>query len=240
MGADRIGADAVVAAAGAWTAGVCAPLGLRVPAGPPRGQIVPARRPGTGTAAWPAVLPAQDPCLVAFPAGRIVAGATREQAGFAYHATVGGVGGLLAAAAGLAPGLRHAELLATRIGSRPVTSDGRPLPGPLADALIVATGHGPQGLTASPRTGLAAALLTLGQPPVTDLTPLHPSRFHAPPSTRAPSPGPPTTSPQTALHRGTGNGHRASPPPNQQNTGIPSSAHTRPLADNTVPTTSDK
>ena len=158
--------------------------------------------------------------------------------GFAYHATVGGVGGLLAAAAGLAPGLRHAELLATRIGSRPVTSDGRPLPGPLADALIVATGHGPQGLTAGPRTGLAVALLTLGQPPVTDLTPLHPSRSHAPPSTRAPSPGPPTTSPQTALHRGTGNGHRASPPPNQQNTGIPSSAHTRPLADNTARTTS--
>jgi len=153
---------------------------------------------------------------------------------------VGGVGGLLAAAAGLAPGLRHAELLATRIGSRPVTSDGRPLPGPLADALIAATGYGPQGLTAGPRTGLAVALLTLGQPPVTDLTPLHPSRFHAPPSTRAPSPGPPPTSPQTALHRGTGNGHRASPPPNQQNTGIPSSAHTRPLADNTVPTTSDK
>ena len=179
MGADRIGADAVVAAAGAWTAGVCAPLGLRVPAGPPRGQIVPARRPGTGTAAWPAVLPAQDPCLVAFPAGRIVAGATREQAGFAYHATVGGVGGLLAGAAGLAPGLREAELLETRIGFRPVTSDGRPLLGPLAGGLIVATGHGPEGLTAGPWSGLAVAALVLGQPPVTDLAPFDPSRFQA-------------------------------------------------------------
>ena len=82
MGADRIGADAVVAAAGAWTAGVCAPPGLRVPAGPPRGQIVPARRPGTGTAAWPAVLPGPDRYQVAFPAGRIVAGATGDHAWF--------------------------------------------------------------------------------------------------------------------------------------------------------------
>ena len=179
VGADRIGADAVVVAAGAWTAGICAQLGIRVPVGPQRGQIVHARLPRTDTAAWPVVLSDEDPYLVAFPAGRIVAGATREQAGFAYHATVGGVGGLLAGAAGLAPGLREAELLETRIGFRPVTSDGRPLLGPLAGGLIVATGHGPEGLTAGPWSGLAVAALVLGQPPVTDLAPFDPSRFHA-------------------------------------------------------------
>ena len=119
------------------------------------------------------------PYLIAFPAGRIVLGATREQSGFAYHATVGGVGGLLAGAVGLAPGLRQAELLETRIGFRPVTSDGRPLLGLLAGGLIVATGHGPEGLTAGPWSGLAVALLALGQPPVTDLAPFDPSRFQA-------------------------------------------------------------
>jgi D-amino-acid dehydrogenase len=179
VGADRIGADTVVVAAGAWTAQVCAQLGIRLPVGPQRGQIVHTSLPRTDTAAWPVVLSNQDPYLVAFPAGRIVLGATREQAGFACHTTVGGVGGLLAGAAELAPGLREAELTEIRIGFRPVTSDGRPLLGPLADGLIIATGHGPEGLTAGPWSGLAVALLALGQPPVTDLTPFDPSRSHA-------------------------------------------------------------
>src|SRR5262249_25180762 len=73
VGAAGIGADAVVVAAGAWAAGVCAQLGIRVPVGPQRGQIVHARLPRTDTAAWPVVLSGQDPYLVAFPAGRIVA-----------------------------------------------------------------------------------------------------------------------------------------------------------------------
>jgi D-amino-acid dehydrogenase len=177
VGADRIAADAVVVAAGAWTAGVCAPLGIALPVSAERGQIVHARLPGTDTAAWPVVLSDRDPYLVAFPAGRIVVGATREQAGFDYHATVGGVGGLLAGAVELAPGLREAELLETRIGFRPVTGDGRPLLGPLIDGLIVATGHGPEGLTAGPWSGLAVALLALGETPVTDLAPFDPSRL---------------------------------------------------------------
>jgi len=179
VGAERIGADAVVVAAGAWTAGVCAGLGIGLPVGPQRGQIVHTSLPGTDTAAWPVVLSSQDPYLVAFPAGRVVLGATREQAGFDYHTTVGGVGGLLAGAARLAPGLREAELLETRIGFRPVTSDGRPLLGAVAGGLIVATGHGPEGLTAGPWSGLAVAQLALGQPPVTDLAPFDPSRFQA-------------------------------------------------------------
>jgi D-amino-acid dehydrogenase len=179
VGADRIGADAVVVAAGAWTAQVCAPLEVRLPIGPQRGQIVHAQLPGADTAAWPVVLGDRYPYLVAFPAGRVVLGATREEAGFAYHATVGGVGGLLAGAAGLAPGLLEAELLETRIGFRPVTSDGRPLLGWLTDGLVIAAGHGPEGLTAGPWSGLAVAQLALGQPPVTDLAPFDPSRFGA-------------------------------------------------------------
>jgi D-amino-acid dehydrogenase len=179
VGAEHVGADAVVVAAGAWTAQVCAELGIQVPVGPQRGQIVHVRLPGAGTAAWPVVLSDQDPYLVAFPAGRVVLGATSEQAGFAHHTTVAGVGGLLAGAVRLAPGLREAELLETRIGFRPVTSDGRPLLGRLADGLIVATGHGAEGLTAGPWSGLAVALLALGEPPVTDLAPFGPSRFQA-------------------------------------------------------------
>src|SRR5262249_60153973 len=103
----------------------------------------------------------------------------RERAVFPSHATGAGVGGVLAGAAGLAPGLRQAELLETRVGFRPVTSDGRPLLGPLDSGVIVATGHGPEGLTAGPWSGLAVALLAPGHPPGTDPAPFDPSRFQA-------------------------------------------------------------
>jgi D-amino-acid dehydrogenase len=178
VGAELIGADVVVVAAGAWTAQVCGGLAWPLPIGPQRGQIVHARLPGADTAAWPVVLAPDDPYLLGFPDGRVVLGATREDAGFEYETTIGGVGGLLAAAVELAPGLSAARLLETRIGFRPVTPDGRPVIGQVADGLFVAAGHGPEGLTAGPWTGLAAAALALGEPPAADLTAFDPARFH--------------------------------------------------------------
>jgi D-amino-acid dehydrogenase len=176
-GADRIGADVVVVAAGAWTAHVCAPAGWPLPIGPQRGQIVHARLPGADTGGWPVVIPPGDPYLLGFPEGRVVLGATREDVGFEHAVTVGGVSGLLAAALQLAPGLARAALLETRIGFRPATADGLPLLGWLAGGLLVAAGHGPQGLTAGPWTGRAAAALALGEPPETDVAPFDPARF---------------------------------------------------------------
>jgi D-amino-acid dehydrogenase len=79
----------------------------------------------------------------------------------------------------LAPGLAAAELLETRIGFRPVTSDGWPVLGGIADGLFVATGHGAEGLTAGPWSGLAVALLALGQQPPADLAPFSPYRFQS-------------------------------------------------------------
>jgi D-amino-acid dehydrogenase len=179
VGAERIGADAVVVAAGAWTAEVCAGFGVALPVRPQRGQIVHIRLPGIDTVGWPVVLADREPYLVAFPGGRVVAGATREEAGFHYSATVAGVAGLLAGAVALAPGLAAAELIETRIGFRPVTSDGWPVLGAIADGLIVATGHGAEGLTAGPWSGLAVAQLALGEQPATDLAPFSPYRFQS-------------------------------------------------------------
>jgi D-amino-acid dehydrogenase len=133
--------------------------------------------PGADTHSWPVILPPEDPYLLGFPGGRVVFGATRESAGFDYRATVGGVGGMLAAAAEIAPGLAEATLLEIRIGFRPATADGRLLLGRVADGVIVAAGNGPEGLTAGPWTGRAAAALALGQQPATDITPFDPARF---------------------------------------------------------------
>jgi len=177
VGSDRYDADTVVVAAGAWTAQACADLGWRLPIEPQRGQILHAELPGADTASWPVILPPEDPYLLGFPRGRIVFGATREDVGFDYRATVGGVGAMLSAAAEIAPGLTEATLVETRIGFRPATSDGRPLIGLLGDGLVVAAGHGPEGLTAGPWTGRAAAALALGQEPQADLSDFDPARF---------------------------------------------------------------
>jgi glycine/D-amino acid oxidase-like deaminating enzyme len=188
VGGDRVAADGVVVAAGAWAAQVCAAAGWPLPIRPQRGQIVHARLPGADTARWPVVLPPGDPYLLGFPAGRIVMGATREDAGFEHEATVGGVGGLLDRGLRLAPGLSEATLLETRIGFRPVTRDGHPVLGQVADGLFVAAGHGPEGLTAGPWSGLAVSSLVLGEPPVTDLAPFGPARLR--PGAPRPAQGP--------------------------------------------------
>jgi D-amino-acid dehydrogenase len=174
---ELISADAIVVAAGAWTAQVCAPLGVRLPIGPQRGQIIHVSVPGADTDSRPVILPPEDPYLLGFPGGRVVFGATRENAGFDYRATVGGVGAMLTAAAEIAPGLAEATLLETRIGFRPVTADGRPLLGVVTNGVIVAAGNGPEGLTAGPWMGRAAARLALGQQPVIDIAPFDPARF---------------------------------------------------------------
>jgi D-amino-acid dehydrogenase len=174
---ERVPADVVVVAAGAWTAQVCAPLGVRLPIGPQRGQIIHVSLPGADTGSWPVILPPEDPYLLGFPGERVVFGATRENAGFDYRATVGGVGAMLAAATAIAPGLADATMLETRIGFRPATADGRPLLGAVTDGVIVAAGNGPEGLTAGPWTGRAAAALALGQQPAMDIAPFDPMRF---------------------------------------------------------------
>jgi D-amino-acid dehydrogenase len=174
---EHVSADCVVVAAGAWTAQVCAPLGISLPIGPQRGQIIHVSLPGAETGSWPVILPPEDPYLLGFPGGRVVFGATRENAGFDYRTTVGGVGAMLAAATEIAPGLAEATLLETRIGFRPVTADGRPLLGALTEGVIVAAGNGPEGLTAGPWTGRAAAALALGQQPAMDIAPFDPARF---------------------------------------------------------------
>jgi D-amino-acid dehydrogenase len=174
---EHVSADAVVVAAGAWTAQVCSPLGIRLPIGPQRGQIIHVSLPGADTHSWPVILPPEDPYLLGFPGGRVVFGATRETAGFDYRATVGGVGRMMAAAAEIAPGLAEATLVEIRIGFRPATADGRLLLGRVADGVIVAAGNGPEGLTAGPWTGRAAAALALGQQPAMDIAPFDPMRF---------------------------------------------------------------
>ena len=176
---DLIEADAVVVAAGAWTAEVLAPHGIRVDVQPQRGQIIHLRMSGVDTGGWPVVLPASTHYLLAFADSRVVVGATRETgSGFDYRRTAAGLAEVLTEALRVAPGLADAEYVETRIGFRPMGPDARPLLGlvPGLDGLVIATGLGANGLTLGPYAGLLAARLALGEPPETDLAAYDPLR----------------------------------------------------------------
>jgi D-amino-acid dehydrogenase len=180
---DVLAADVVVAAAGAWTAQLCRPLGRRLAVGPMRGQIVHFGVADQHTGTRPTVMTLGEQFghhyALAFPGGRVVVGATREAgAGFDVRVTAAGQRQVLDAALSLVPGLADATVLETRVGLRPVTPDGMPLFGPLpgVDGLVVATGLGANGLTYGPLTGVLAADLALGGTAPFDLAPFRPDR----------------------------------------------------------------
>ncbi len=170
------GVETVIIAGGAWSPRFAEELDASIPVEPQRGQIahlgIPADLGETGS--WPMLKLFSDQYQVSWPDQRVAVGATRETgSGFAPHTTAAGVRDVLDEALRAAPGLAMAEVLEVRVGLRPVTADLMPvidrLPGPLD--VVVATGHGPTGLTTGPYSGRLAADLALGRTVDHDLTP---------------------------------------------------------------------
>lgn len=83
----------------------------------------------------------------------------------------------LRAAIRLVPALAEAPVLSSWWGLRPVTPDERPLVGRVADGLIVATGHGSEGVILGAGTAKLVASLVRGDPPPFDAAPFDPMRF---------------------------------------------------------------
>jgi glycine/D-amino acid oxidase-like deaminating enzyme len=79
----------------------------------------------------------------------------------------------------LLPGLGDVPVLGSWSGIRPMSPDGRPIVGPAADGLLVATGHGSQGVILAGGTGLLVAAQAGGRPPPFDRGPFDPGRFLA-------------------------------------------------------------
>jgi D-amino-acid dehydrogenase len=177
---ELIAADAVVAAAGAWTREFLEPSGVTVRVTAERGQIMHISMGAADTSDWPVVLPlGSGHYLLAFDDSRVVVGATREaDAGFDYRVTPDGLREVLTQALSVAPGLGPGSYLETRVGFRPVGPDGRPLLGAVAGVpgLVVATGLGASGLTMGPYAGAIAAKVALGKEPGIDLSLFDPVR----------------------------------------------------------------
>jgi glycine oxidase len=167
--------ELAIVAAGAWSGGLLEPAGVRAPTPPLKGQIVLLK--GDRPLLRRVVEHGKD-YLVPRDDGRVLVGATEEDAGFDARPTALAARDLLDEALRLCPILGRAAIEATWAGLRPGSVDTRPYIGtaPGLANLIVATGHKRAGLQLAPATAELVADLVLGRPPRLDLAPFRPDR----------------------------------------------------------------
>ncbi|HXN00113.1 MAG TPA: glycine oxidase ThiO [Candidatus Dormibacteraeota bacterium] len=120
------------------------------PVAPAKGQILALRHSDVkiGRVLW-----SENIYLVPRPDGRVIAGATVENAGFDKHLTAGGLQKLVNGATELAPQLASARVEEIWAGLRPDSPDHLPIIGPTdVDGLLIATGHFRSGIVLAPIT----------------------------------------------------------------------------------------
>ncbi len=173
---ERIRADAVLIAAGAWSGELAASFGARLPVEPARGQML-------ALSHVPALLKhcihGADVYLVPRPSGELLIGATLERVGFVRAVTPEGIGSLIRSALEVVPDLAGYPIIRTWSGFRPWAPDSRPILGPWPGipGLYVATAHFRNGILLAPITARVVKELIVDGKPSLDLTPFLPDRF---------------------------------------------------------------
>ncbi len=197
----QVRVDRVVVAAGSWSREVGARLGIAIPVWPRKGHVLVAepargmlRRPvvdfGYGRAALPPALhddgPAPGPpsafgVIQPLPSGQLLIGGSRQFAGFDLSISAETVRMIATRAIRMVPGLRDLRVIRTYVGFRPWTPDGLPLIGESRrhPGVILATGHGGEGITELVVTGRIVADIIGGTDPPLDIGPLAPDRLMA-------------------------------------------------------------
>jgi D-amino-acid dehydrogenase len=166
-------ADKVVVTAGAWSQELLKPLGVNFKVTPQKAQIVHLDLPQTETDSWPVVMPPTNQYILTFEDGRVVVGATHEDAaGFDNRVTAGGVNEILTKSLTVAPGLADSTMIETRVGFRPFTPGFLPVIGTLPnyENILIANGLGASGLTSGPYLGAELAKLALNQQTEIDIS----------------------------------------------------------------------
>ncbi len=152
-GGEKIDAAHVVVAAGCFSgelANGTVHLERLLPTRPVRGQMLALRH---DSSRLNCVLRSERGYLVPRRDGRIVAGSTKEEAGFEKRVTAAGIRKVLDAAIELCPALAAAEIVETWSGLRPGTPDDLPILGPTdIEGLSIATGHYRNGILLAPVT----------------------------------------------------------------------------------------
>jgi glycine oxidase len=169
VGPDFLACDRIVVAAGAWTGRLLEPIGIQAPTPPLKGQIVLLR---SDRPLIQRIIEHGKSYLVPREDGRVLVGATEEDAGFNTRTTAQATRDLIDEAVRLCPTLAHAEVEASWAGLRPGSVDTRPYIGfaPGVENLLVAAGHKRAGLQLSAATAELMADLLVGRPPRLDLS----------------------------------------------------------------------
>lgn len=155
---ERVAAEQVLVAAGAWSAAVGG-----VPVRPVKGQLLLLRDPD-GPGAVDHVIRLDSGYLVPRSDGRYVLGASVEERGFDRSVTAGPLLELLRDAAEVVPAVQEWEVLELLAGFRPGTPDNAPILGRgEADGLVWATGHYRNGILLTPITAELTLPLLLGE-----------------------------------------------------------------------------
>ncbi len=163
----------VVNCAGAWS-GQIGPL--RFPTRPVKGQMLCLAMPSRTLLKH--VIRSPQAYLIPRSDGRLLVGATVEEAGFDKRTEASTIQRLHRAALKLVPKLADAKILEDWAGLRPGTPDALPILGATATpGYYVATGHFRDGILLAPITAHLMADLVEGRPPQYDLGPFSPSRF---------------------------------------------------------------
>lgn len=115
--------------------------------------------------------------------GRLLAGSTSENAGFAKRVTAGGIATILRQALEISPAIANLPIVDTWAGLRPRAADGLPVLGPCGeiDGLFYATGHYRNGILLAPLTAelISEAVVAGKTSPL--LAPFSPDRFSSQP-----------------------------------------------------------
>ncbi len=152
----------VVLAMGPWAGAASEWLGIQVPVGPLKGQILRLRAPGPPfqcSIGW------QGNYFTTKPDGLVWAGTTEEDVGFDERPTEEARAQITSTLLKMAPSLTNAELVRQTACLRPLSSDRLPVIGevPGRGGVFLVTGAGRQGIVFGPAMGrIVAGLITEG------------------------------------------------------------------------------
>jgi glycine oxidase len=164
-------APVVVNCGGAW-AGQVPPL--HFPTRPVKGQMLAV----VGGPKLRHVIRSSEVYLVPRSDGRIVIGATVEEAGYDKGIETDPIQRLHQAAIRVVPSLAKGRMLEAWAGLRPGTPDDLPILGATrTPGYFVAAGHFRDGILLAPITAHLMAQIVVGEPPDHDLSPFSPERF---------------------------------------------------------------
>ncbi|MEO8423984.1 MAG: FAD-binding oxidoreductase [Actinomycetota bacterium] len=199
-----IHADTVILAAGPWSTSLLDPIGVHLAVTGARGWIVRVRptsgtlhhliehvgwrdaperlaavaQPSAGSVAKDGMPEAEVGAILHLHTdGTILVGSSRQPWITPEPEDPGVPQRQLRAAIRLVPSLAGATVTSTWWGLRPITPDERPLVGVVRDGLVVATGHGSEGVILGAGTAKLVASIVLGGAPPFDAAPFDPFRF---------------------------------------------------------------